>query len=82
LIDRFPVTVGNFKNKFMREPFEINLMEELTLKGITQFYAFVEERAKVDPSLENCYSRCRSWKNLSLSLALSDTELLSPDLNP
>ena len=41
------MTVGNFKNKFMREPFEINLMEELTLKGITQFYAFVEERAKV-----------------------------------
>jgi hypothetical protein len=29
------------------EPYEINLMDELTLKGISQFYAFVEERQKV-----------------------------------
>lgn len=31
----------------MPEPYEINLMEELTLKGVTQYYAFVEERQKV-----------------------------------
>ena len=31
----------------MREPYEINLMDELTLKGITQYYAFVQERQKV-----------------------------------
>ena len=31
----------------MRKPYEINLMEELTLKGVTQYYAFVEERQKV-----------------------------------
>ena len=28
-------------------PYIINLMEDLTLKGITQYYAFVEERQKV-----------------------------------
>ena len=31
----------------MRTPYEINLMEELTLRGVTQYYAYVEERQKV-----------------------------------
>lgn len=31
----------------MRQPYEINLMEELTLLGVTQFYAFVQEKQKV-----------------------------------
>jgi superfamily II DNA/RNA helicase len=41
------VTVKQFKDKFLRKPYIINLMEELTLKGVTQYYAFVEERQKV-----------------------------------
>merc|ERR1719238_2376007 len=43
----FPQTIMDFKNKFLPEAHEINLMDELTLKGISQFYAFVEERQKV-----------------------------------
>jgi len=43
----FPVTVKDFKDRYLRKPYIINLMDELTLKGITQFYAFVEERQKV-----------------------------------
>jgi ATP-dependent RNA helicase DDX6/DHH1 len=43
----FPVTVKSFKDRFLRKPYVINLMDELTLKGITQYYAFVEERQKV-----------------------------------
>lgn len=43
----FPVTVKDFKDRFLRKPYVINLMDELTLKGITQFYAFVEERQKL-----------------------------------
>jgi ATP-dependent RNA helicase DDX6/DHH1 len=31
----------------MKLPYEINLMEELTLRGVTQYYAYVEERQKV-----------------------------------
>ena len=31
----------------MRDPYEVNLMDELTLKGITQYYAFVQEKQKV-----------------------------------
>ena len=43
----FPVKVKGFKDKIMKKPYEINLMDELTLKGVTQYYAFVEERQKV-----------------------------------
>ncbi|PKI39969.1 hypothetical protein CRG98_039632, partial [Punica granatum] len=43
----FPVTVKDFKERYLQKPYIINLMDELTLKGITQFYAFVEERQKV-----------------------------------
>lgn len=43
----FPMIVKNFKDKFLTKPYEINLMDQLTLKGITQYYAYVEERQKV-----------------------------------
>lgn len=43
----FPLSVKNFMEKHLRDPYEINLMEELTLKGVTQYYAFVQERQKV-----------------------------------
>jgi len=43
----FPITVKDFATKWLKNVYEINLMEELTLKGITQFYAYVEERQKV-----------------------------------
>ena len=43
----FPMIVKDFKDKNMQNPYEINLMDELTLRGITQYYAFVEEKQKV-----------------------------------
>jgi ATP-dependent RNA helicase DDX6/DHH1 len=43
----FPAAVKSFKDKHLPGAYEINLMEELTLKGVTQYYAFVEERQKV-----------------------------------
>ena len=35
------------QDKWMQKPYEINLMDELTLRGVTQYYAFLEERQKV-----------------------------------
>ena len=32
----FPVTVKQFRDKFLRKPYVVNLMDELTLKGVTQ----------------------------------------------
>ncbi|CAG5889873.1 unnamed protein product [Menidia menidia] len=45
-----------FKAKHLQKPYEINLMEELTLKGITQYYAYVTERQKVH-CLNTLFSR-------------------------
>eukprot|EP01098_Paradermamoeba_levis_P004784 TRINITY_DN2047_c0_g1_i1.p1 TRINITY_DN2047_c0_g1~~TRINITY_DN2047_c0_g1_i1.p1 ORF type:complete len:464 (-),score=129.21 TRINITY_DN2047_c0_g1_i1:96-1298(-) len=78
----FPITVKAFKESYLERPYEINLMEELTLKGVTQFYAFVEERQKV-PCLNTLFSKlqinqaiifCNSVKRVEL-LARKITEL-------
>ena len=46
----------SLQNKHLQKPYEINLMEELTLKGITQYYAYVTERQKVH-CLNTLFSR-------------------------
>ncbi|KAG0047971.1 DExD/H-box ATP-dependent RNA helicase dhh1 [Linnemannia elongata] len=38
----FPMIVKTFKDKHMVKPYEINLMDELTLRGVTQYYAFLQ----------------------------------------
>lgn len=43
----FPRTVADFMAKHMKNAFEVNLMDELTLLGVTQYYAFVQEKQKV-----------------------------------
>jgi ATP-dependent RNA helicase DDX6/DHH1 len=43
----FPQMVKGFKDKWMPECAVVNLMEELTLKGITQYYVFLEEKQKI-----------------------------------
>ena len=42
----------------MTKPYEINLMDELTLRGVTQYYAFLEERQKVH-CLNTLFSKVR-----------------------
>lgn len=64
----FPLTVKQFMEKHLRDPYEINLMDELTLKGVTQYYAFVQERQKVHclntlfskVNIMRCYNRIRN----------------------
>lgn len=43
----------------MDSPYEINLMDELTLRGVTQYYAYVEERQKVH-CLNTLFSKVKS----------------------
>ena len=47
----------------MQEPYEVNLMDELTLKGITQYYAFVQERQKVH-CLNTLFSKLQVCKQV------------------
>ncbi|CAD8211709.1 unnamed protein product [Paramecium octaurelia] len=44
----FPVDVKGFINEHVPQIQEINLMEELTLKGVTQYYLFIDEKQKVN----------------------------------
>ena len=46
----------------MHNPYEINLMEELTLKGITQYYAYVQEKQKVH-CLNTLFSKVNVFAN-------------------
>jgi ATP-dependent RNA helicase DDX6/DHH1 len=57
----------------MVQPHEINLMEELTLKGVTQYYAYVEERQKVH-CLNTLFSKVRRRALDTTSLILGDSK--------
>lgn len=43
----YPVAIRSFQQKYVPDPEFINLMDELTLKGVTQYYAYLEEREKL-----------------------------------
>uniref|UniRef100_A0A7S1QAB9 Probable eukaryotic initiation factor 4A n=1 Tax=Neobodo designis TaxID=312471 RepID=A0A7S1QAB9_NEODS len=72
----FPVTVKDFADKFMREPYEINLMDELTLKGVTQYYAFVEERQKIH-CLNTLFSKLQINQSIIFCNSVNRVELLA-----
>eukprot|EP00099_Drosophila_melanogaster_P014751 NP_523533.2 maternal expression at 31B, isoform A [Drosophila melanogaster] len=72
----FPLTVKNFMEKHLREPYEINLMEELTLKGVTQYYAFVQERQKVH-CLNTLFSKLQINQSIIFCNSTQRVELLA-----
>jgi len=74
----FPCSVGSFKAKHMpaETTHEINLMDELTLKGVTQFYAFVEERQKVH-CLNTLFSKLQINQGIIFCNSVTRVELLA-----
>ncbi|KAG9241264.1 ATP-dependent RNA helicase DHH1 [Calycina marina] len=72
----FPITVKNFKDKNMDDPHEINLMDELTLRGITQYYAFVEEKQKVH-CLNTLFSKLQINQSIIFCNSTNRVELLA-----
>lgn len=72
----FPWTVKDFSDSHLRDPYEINLMDELTLRGITQFYCFVEERQKVN-CLTTLFSRLQINQSIIFCNNTSRVELLA-----
>ncbi|CAL5221549.1 g3762 [Coccomyxa viridis] len=72
----FPVTVKQFKEKFLKKPYIINLMEELTLKGVTQYYAFVEEKQKVH-CLNTLFSKLQINQSIIFCNSVNRVELLA-----
>ena len=72
----FPMIVKEFKDKHMRNPYEINLMDELTLRGITQYYAFVEEKQKVH-CLNTLFSKLQINQSIIFCNSTNRVELLA-----
>ncbi|CBH15413.1 DHH1 [Trypanosoma equiperdum] len=72
----FPVTVKDFADKYLRNPYEINLMEELTLRGVTQYYAFVEERQKIH-CLNTLFNRLQINQSIIFCNSVNRVELLA-----
>eukprot|EP00762_Andalucia_godoyi_P006410 ANDGO_02923.mRNA.1 DEAD-box ATP-dependent RNA helicase 8 len=72
----YPVMVKAFAEKYLRKPHVVNLMEELTLKGVTQYYAFVEERQKVH-CLNTLFSKLEINQSIIFCNSVQRVELLA-----
>ncbi|KAL9963645.1 hypothetical protein ACROYT_G027171 [Oculina patagonica] len=72
----FPLSVKEFKDKHLEKAFEINLMDELTLKGITQYYVFLEERQKVH-CLNTLFSKLQVNQSIIFCNSVQRVELLA-----
>jgi len=60
----------------MKSPYEINLMDELTLRGVTQYYAYVEERQKVH-CLNTLFSKLQINQSIIFCNSTNRVELLA-----
>lgn len=72
----FPLSVKDFSDKNMHDPYEINLMDELTLRGITQYYAFVDEKQKVH-CLNTLFSKLQINQSIIFCNSTNRVELLA-----
>uniref|UniRef100_A0A7S1HQ84 RNA helicase n=2 Tax=Eukaryota TaxID=2759 RepID=A0A7S1HQ84_9EUKA len=72
----FPVTVKAFKEKWLKRPYVINKMDELTLKGVTQYYAFVEEKQKLH-CLNTIFSKLDVNQSIIFCNSVNRVELLA-----
>jgi len=72
----FPISVKAFMKDHMQSPYNINLMNELTLKGITQYYAYVEEKKKVH-CLNTLFSKLQINQSIIFCNSTHRVELLA-----
>uniref|UniRef100_A0A672PEZ0 RNA helicase n=1 Tax=Sinocyclocheilus grahami TaxID=75366 RepID=A0A672PEZ0_SINGR len=76
----FPLSVQKFMNTHLQKPYEINLMDELTLKGVTQYYAYVTERQKVH-CLNTLFSRLQINQSIIFCNSSQRVELLAKKIS-
>ena len=72
----FPKSIIQFRDQNMRLPVEINLMNELTLLGVTQFYAFMEEKHKIH-CLSTLFNRLNINQSIIFCNSVNRVELLT-----
>lgn len=76
----FPLIVKSFMEKHLKMPYEINLMDELTLRGITQYYAFVEEKQKLH-CLNTLFSKLNINQSIIFCNSTNRVELLAKKIH-
>lgn len=64
----------------MKRVYEINLMDELTLKGVTQYYAYVQERQKVH-CLNTLFSKLKINQSIIFCNSTQRVELLAKKIS-
>jgi ATP-dependent RNA helicase DDX6/DHH1 len=72
----FPITILDFKRKYLNDAHEINLMDELTLKGVTQYYAFLDEKQKLR-CLNTLFAKLRINQAIIFCNSVMRVELLA-----
>lgn len=72
----YPVTVQSFMQQHLKNPHQINLMETLTLKGITEYYAYVQEKQKVH-CLNTLFSKLQISQSIIFCSSAQRVELLA-----
>jgi len=78
----FPNAIRSFIERWMADAHQINLMEELTLRGVTQYYAFLKQKQKISClrtlfkklNINQCIIFCNKVKRVEL-LAQSITKM-------
>lgn len=72
----FPLSIKSFSDKYLKNPAELNLMDTLTLRGVTQYYAYVDERQKVH-CLSTLFSKLQINQAIVFCNSTSRVELLA-----
>mmetsp|Transcript_11573 Transcript_11573/g.15394 ORF Transcript_11573/g.15394 Transcript_11573/m.15394 type:complete len:409 (+) Transcript_11573:68-1294(+) len=72
----FPVAVKSFCHSHLRKAHVINLMDELTLIGVSQFYAYVEEKQKIH-CLNTLFTRLQINQSIIFCNSVNRVELLA-----
>eukprot|EP01028_Stygiella_incarcerata_P011035 TRINITY_DN603_c1_g1_i1.p1 TRINITY_DN603_c1_g1~~TRINITY_DN603_c1_g1_i1.p1 ORF type:complete len:404 (-),score=108.87 TRINITY_DN603_c1_g1_i1:418-1629(-) len=72
----FPKEIKGFVDRNLRDPKIVNLMEELTLRGVTQYYAYVDERMKIR-CLNTLFSKLEIYQSIIFCNTVQRVELLA-----
>ena len=72
----FPSNVKRFVDANMKQPEQVNLMDELTLKGISQYYAYLDGRQKLH-CLNSLFSKLQVNQSIIFCNSVNRVELLA-----
>jgi ATP-dependent RNA helicase DDX6/DHH1 len=72
----FPADIAAFTQEHIPNPYKINLMQELTLRGVTQYYAFMKENQKV-LCLNKLFAKLQIHQSIIFCNSVERVELLA-----